>query len=235
MLTFTGIGSAFNTALGNNSCYIREENKLFLIDCGSSTFKTLRQKNILDGVDEVDVFITHLHPDHVGSLGDLIFYMYYTVQPQFQPKINIITVEHLQIERLLYIMGVEQHLYQISRLSTGEGHIISSMKLRLRTVKVEHVSEIDTHGVVIHYKDEKIYYSADSINIPIVVMRQFILGKIHKIYQDVSGHPNSAVHMKYDKLLDVIPEDERDRVYCMHLDEYFDSQQALRHGFNIAQ
>jgi hypothetical protein len=34
MLKFSGIGSAFNPALGNSNAYIRNNTSLLLIDCG---------------------------------------------------------------------------------------------------------------------------------------------------------------------------------------------------------
>lgn len=37
MLNFVGVGSAFNTVLGNTSaCWMRKDNRLMLIDCGGS-------------------------------------------------------------------------------------------------------------------------------------------------------------------------------------------------------
>lgn len=76
-IKFLGNGSAFNEELGNNSAFIKDEklNKLLLIDCGSSVFGSLLKAGILNGVKEVNVLITHLHPDHVGSLGDLFFFI----------------------------------------------------------------------------------------------------------------------------------------------------------------
>ena len=34
MLKFIGMGSAFNTGLGNTSAYIKKEDRMLLIDCG---------------------------------------------------------------------------------------------------------------------------------------------------------------------------------------------------------
>lgn len=79
-LKFLGIGSAFNTELGNTSAFIKENNSLFLIDCGGTVFSKLQELKILEGVKKVYIAITHSHPDHVGSLGDLIFYSYYTLK-----------------------------------------------------------------------------------------------------------------------------------------------------------
>ena len=77
MLKFIGTGSAFNTKLGNTSAYIKDNNTLLLIDCGELTFARILSLNLLDDVNEVHIAITHTHPDHIGSLGSLIFYCFF--------------------------------------------------------------------------------------------------------------------------------------------------------------
>ena len=88
-LTFIGRGSAFNVKEGNTSSYIKKGGHLLLIDCGSDVFKNLIEKNILKDVSEVDVLLTHMHPDHFGSLGDLIFYTYFKMGTSQVPSITI--------------------------------------------------------------------------------------------------------------------------------------------------
>ncbi len=107
MLNFIGSGSAFNTGIGNNSTFLKINKSLILIDCGSSTFSRLRELNVLDGVEHVRVFITHTHPDHVGSLGDLIFYVYYVMKK----RITVHTPPGIGIVAILRGMGVSLNLY----------------------------------------------------------------------------------------------------------------------------
>ena len=77
MLKFLGVGSCFNTEMGNTSAYYIENGKLTLFDCGETVFDAIKRKKLLDGIDNVNVFITHLHSDHVGSLPSLIFYLHF--------------------------------------------------------------------------------------------------------------------------------------------------------------
>ncbi len=79
MLQFLGIGSAFNTTLGNTSAYYKLGDVLILVDAGGMIFHTLLSKGLLKDIRKIDILITHMHPDHVGSLGDLIFYAYYSM------------------------------------------------------------------------------------------------------------------------------------------------------------
>lgn len=73
MLKFIGIGSAFNTDLGNTSAYIKKEDRMLLIDCGGTVFHELQKQKLLEGVNQIYMIITHTHPDHVGSVGEVIF------------------------------------------------------------------------------------------------------------------------------------------------------------------
>ena len=74
MLSFLGIGGAFNVNLKNCSAFYKVNKKLILIDCGESIFEEILNKNILDDIEDLTIIITHFHSDHVGSLGSLIFY-----------------------------------------------------------------------------------------------------------------------------------------------------------------
>ena len=89
MLKFIGIGSAFNTKLGNTSAYIKENGVLLLLDCGELTFDRILNMNLLDDVNEVHVAVTHCHPDHIGSLGSFIFYCHFITQPLMHDYIII--------------------------------------------------------------------------------------------------------------------------------------------------
>ena len=53
MLNFIGVGSAFNTELGNNSAFIKKQNSLILVDCGGTVFHKLQELNILDGLENL--------------------------------------------------------------------------------------------------------------------------------------------------------------------------------------
>ena len=77
MLTFLGWGSGF--ASENTSAYLENENDLFLVDCGYIVFQKVREKLNLEKYRNIYILITHLHPDHAGSLGQLILYLNYVL------------------------------------------------------------------------------------------------------------------------------------------------------------
>ena len=236
MLKFVGKGSAFNTALGNNGAYIKKDNALFLIDCGSVTFDRLKEKGILDDVEEITVLLTHTHPDRVGSLGDLIFYSYYSMGDMGVPKITIYAPKDLYIDKLLQMMGVENELYYLHEMNDISTHIrVLSIKMIVEPVRVQHVKELNCYGYVISYEDETAYYSGDSNDIPRHILKWHNEGEFDYFYQDTSGLDYEGnVHLSFNKLEGLITV-FRQRVYCMHLDPAFDEQAALDVGFNVVQ
>lgn len=65
------------------------------------------KKNLLDGIDEVLVLITHLHFDHVGSLPSFIFYLHYVVN--ISP---VVFFPNDDVDVCLKFVGVSNELYE---------------------------------------------------------------------------------------------------------------------------
>ncbi|ACK69851.1 beta-lactamase domain protein [Gloeothece citriformis PCC 7424] len=69
-LLFLGSGSAFTVGSNNfqsNLLLITEDNKKLLIDCGSDIRFSLHEIG-LSYADITDIYISHLHSDHIGGL-----------------------------------------------------------------------------------------------------------------------------------------------------------------------
>ncbi len=240
MLDFIGCGAAFNTALGNNSAYIKKDNVLFLIDCGSSTFKRIQELNLLDGVKVVNVFITHTHPDHIGSLGDLIFYTYYSMGDMGVAKVHLFSNQATDLGTILTKMGVLAEQYYLTEFMTlGDGGTLfgfndENLTVHAFPIPVNHVKELKCVGFLLLYNNTKIYYSGDSNEIPQHILDDFKEGKIHLMYQDTcKADYEGNVHLSLRKLTEAIPLELRHRVYCMHLDKKFDVEEAKALGFNV--
>lgn len=246
MLDFIGCGSAFNTKLGNNSAYIKKGETLFLIDCGSSTFKRIQELNLLDGVKHINVFITHTHPDHIGSLGDLIFYSYYSMGEMGKPKVHVFAHKYLEMDRILRDVGVTEDKYYLRGFWTDDDHtgfmtIVTNagsqdFQIIAYAYEVEHADELLCVGFHILYEGVKIYYSGDSNMIPDHVLHSFINGDIDIMYQDTcKADYDGNVHLSLRKLTEYIPRELRHKVYCMHLDKQFDVEEAKSLGFNVVE
>ena len=76
-LNFLGTDAGFGKK--NTSAWlVSKDNRLILIDCGNTVFSELLESGLLDkDWAGVDVIVTHLHLDHVGSLSQLGLYMYF--------------------------------------------------------------------------------------------------------------------------------------------------------------
>lgn len=231
MLQFIGCGSAFNTALGNNGAFIKKENELFMIDCGSSTFERLQRAQLLDGVDTVHVLMTHTHPDHIGSLGDLIFYGYYVMSEFAKPSIHVYAPDKLKVREILRLMAVKDEQYGFHVANEGE-----LMGMKYESFEVNHVPELKAYAYLLQVEDQTIYYSGDCNHIPSAILDKFKSGEINALYQDTSklDYPGN-VHLSLRKLTDLIPEDLRSKVYCMHLDNDFNRQEAEDLRFQVVE
>jgi phosphoribosyl 1,2-cyclic phosphodiesterase len=76
-IKFIGTGGAFDIHYTNSSAIVYLHGKKYLIDCGYSVFPKLIEHKLADDID--GVMITHLHDDHVGSLGTLAFYRFHVL------------------------------------------------------------------------------------------------------------------------------------------------------------
>lgn len=235
-LEFIGSGSAFNTKLGNNGAFIKRGNVLFLIDCGSSTFERIQRFGLLDGVEKIYVLMTHLHPDHVGSLGDLIFYGYYGIKPMMEPSVTVFAPYELTIRHLLRGMGVVEDTYELVQFSEQGGVNSDNLHIGFVPVVVDHVKELKCFGYIISFEGLKIYYSGDSNMIPHDVLNSLHNNEIDLFYQDTcKADYEGNVHLSLRKLDELVNVSCRNKIYCMHLDGGFDSGEAEGLGFNVVK
>ncbi|MFJ8236193.1 MBL fold metallo-hydrolase [Ureibacillus sp. NPDC094379] len=234
MLSFIGCGSAFNTNLGNNAAFIKKDRVLFLIDCGSSTFSKIHKSDVLKGVEEICVLVTHTHPDHVGSLGDLIFYGFYVMGTLAEKNVHVYAPKKLKIQELLKMMGVEEKTYNLTEFAAQEAYKYGNFQINFEAVPVKHVKDLDCYSYILHYENKTTYYSGDCNDIPRHILDILHDGKFDVFYQDTckadyKGNP----HLSLRKLEELIDWKIRGRVYCMHIDPGFPSDLAIQRGFNV--
>lgn len=224
-LRFLGKGAAFYPLYGNTNAYFHKNGDLFLLDCGEGTYAELYRRGELEHTGEVYVLVTHLHADHVGSLGSLISYFFCVLKK----KIHIIHPE-VSIVKLLEFEGVgkESYLYENHFPYEADG-------VRAETVKVPHADNMNCYGYILTDEESCCYYSGDAAEIPKKVLSDFLEGKIDKIYQDTSSHETEKPsHCYYGTLEKEIPRPMRDRVYCMHLDGAYENT-LLDLGFRVVE
>lgn len=233
-----GVGSAFNSQeYGNNSWYFVRTNKVFMIDCGSTVFNSFKEKK-LDKYDSVNVIITHLHTDHVGSLGTLIEYLFYVKGL----KTNIITDIHLKkdLRTLLSISGIEEDMYNLIT-NSYEDKEVYHLDVGITFLEASHVTQLQSYSLLIDFWDtqKRIYYSGDANDLPnpLKIFNKPELSVDH-VYIDYSIN-GSPVHLSNEQPLKQLAEWFSDStIYLMHLDNYIeiykdDLKDILKDNSNI--
>ncbi|QJI52395.1 MBL-fold metallo-hydrolase [Psychrobacillus phage Perkons] len=234
MLKFIGSGSAFNNKLGNNSAYYKEGNQMLLIDCGSNIFQSIKENNLLEGIEHIHVLITHTHADHVGSLADLILYTYYSHGEMMKIKTTVYYSEGLEISELLTINDAIKQCNLVVIPSYVVTKIESFNQLFVISSHSKHVDDLVSYSYDIFIDDLAIFYSGD-INELKMSDKDFInnltydFAYIDTCKADYEGN----VHLSLRKLTELIKPEARNRVYCMHLDEGFDRNESEELGFNV--
>lgn len=230
-IKFLGRGSAFNTKIGNTSAYIKKDNSLLLIDCGSETFSRLKSRQFLiNDIKKSYVLITHLHPDHVGSLGDYIFYNYFInniVTCIIYPEPNII------IDFLL-LQGVNKEAFYVLNKLPNQTFKIFDLGIIINYRDVKHSQLINSYGYFISDENDSIFYSGDTNELNEEAYEKLLIGNISKIYQDtcMADYPGN-VHMNIDHMNELLLNfPKKQNIYCMHFDDDKLIKKIKLYGFN---
>ncbi|MEG0297340.1 MAG: MBL fold metallo-hydrolase [Clostridium sp.] len=232
MIDFMGMGSAFNTKLGNTSAFVEKGKDLILIDCGCTVFHKIQELNLLKGKENINIIITHTHPDHAGSLGDIIFYVYYILKN----RVNIFHPNKEHMENFLSCIGVNKDMYVLNSLDKVVIEADEIGKVNIEFMKSSHVKELVAYSFIMELEDKKLYYSGDTNELPDSIVNKLKSGDIKRIYQDTSGLDFlGCVHMPFRKLCEVVPMELRINVYCMHLDKSITKDMIVKEGFNIVE
>lgn len=222
-LTFLGSGACFYPVLHNTSAYFVCGDNLILLDCGETVYERLLAREDIGSYRQIYVVITHLHADHVGSLGSLISYCTYIAGK----KIVVVYPED-SICILLSLMGIARENYEY-RAVLGQ----AVENLRMVPVSVQHAADMKCFGYEIQYHGWHVYYSGDAADIPADILEKFRSGEIQRLYQDTASGETEH-HMYVGKLERLIEPGQRNRISCMHLDS--DSRRDLEEkGFDVVQ
>ena len=229
-LKFIGRGSAFCPELGNNSAFFVEDKTLFLIDCGENIFERIKSKKILENKQDLYVFITHLHPDHVGSLGSLIFYFYYI----YGKRAKIVLANYKQkctLKKFFSYIGVRKEHYEFLKNSDIENKFKSFSSVEF--LETEHTPTLHAFNIVFKTEEGIVFYSGDSMSLK--NLERYYGEKIDKIFLDAQpSSSNVSGHLKISKIETEVPKELKSRVYLMHLTSQT-IDEAKEKKFNIVE
>jgi Cft2 family RNA processing exonuclease len=231
-LTFLGRGAGFNPAEGSTSAYFIHKGTMFLIDCGESVFQTVLENKILDTVSGLNVFITHTHSDHTGSIGSLFLYasMVKNITPNIIIDLNMGYLSDLRA--LLGIFGLTEKMYHFVDAPALDGCYSSFSKIRY--VKTRHCDELESCGILFETEQGLVFYTGDMRD-PAPLLEIIKSGHaIDKIYIDSNNNREPSVHhISIHTLDDILPPEIKPKIYCMHINNSRCVEEATAYGFNV--
>ncbi len=230
MLKFIGVGDLLNSDLLNTSAYIKKENKMLLIDCGVMSFKRMLELNLFDDIDTVYIAITHMHPDHVGALASLVFYLN---NKKIVPNIIVPCEDEEQkqdIVNFLFLQGLVNDKYN---LINDEDTFVFDNMLKFTYKQIKHNELLKSFAIEMSFVDKKIYYLGDNNDERYQKNIAKKLGDNDLVYTDCCGN-NSTHHIDLDTLTEIYDEKTRKQIYCMHFKDDESIFKAKNLGFNIA-
>lgn len=222
-LFFLGSGSAFTVGADNfqsNILLIDEEDNKLLIDCGSDIRFSLHEAGF-SHLDITDIYISHLHSDHVGGLEYIGF------STKFDPRCNkpnlylskdiaaelwnnTLSGGMSSIDGDLADLNTFFKIHQINRAS-----YFTWEKINFYLVKVIHINNgyyiMPSYGLFFKINGIKVFLTTDT---------QFCLERLEKYYDsadlifqdcEISKFPTS-IHAHYKQLLN-LPQKIRNKMW----------------------
>ena len=231
-LNFLGRGSAFNPKEGNTSAYFIENRELFLIDCGETVFSKLMELDLLSDIDAINLLITHTHSDHIGSVGSLILYSYYVLNKPLNIIITLFSKHLPNVSKVLTGFGCTNDMYSLVDISKYDNKYESFNMVRY--IETKHVKELYCHSLLFNTPNGLVYYSGDTCEtdvIKLLIESGQLIDKMYIETTSIDYHNN--IHLYIGKLNEVIPENLKDKVYCMHINNDDCIDKINEYNFNI--
>lgn len=228
-LNFLGRGSAYNLEEDNTCAYMIRNNTMLLLDCGETAFKKIIKNNILDGVKQIHILITHMHSDHIGSLGSFVGYCNW----KYNIVSNIYFNEPESISEYLDLLGAKEG--KAFNVYDAENKKIDSLGLEFSCIITKHTKTLNSYSYILNFDEgNDIFYSGDSRETNIDVVPFLKSGNI--IYHDTClNWGKGCPHTSLKELSERIPKEYRNKVYCMHIDCKELVHRAQDLGFNVVE
>lgn len=229
--TFLGSGSAFISPKYNyhNNVLIEIEDDKILIDAGGTILPALEDSGY-SPKEITDIFITHIHGDHVHGLEALGFINFFADNPK--PLIWTSHMMHREIWKTLESSMSQtnagrkvyaSYFYKVHIMKWSDmvsyGRPRSKVKcadwekkgLNFEFYPVEHVDYKSSYGIVFNYRGTRIFYTSDT---RFKHYDQYLTSDW--IFQDCefAEYPN-GVHAQYHEL-QTLPDHIKRKMVLMH-------------------
>ncbi len=216
-LIFIGTGSAFivnNQNFNSNMLLVNEKNnEKLLIDCGSDARHALAELGF-SYKDTDNVYISHLHADHVGGMEWLALTRYFDPschKPTLYAHSSIIKSiwDHTLKGGLSTLQGVKadiKNFFNMVRADTDGNFVWEDISFQtVQTVHiVDHYSYMPSFGLIFTINGTRIFITTDTQFAP-NQLHDFYL-KVDIIFQDCETiNTPSGVHANFKELITLDP------------------------------
>lgn len=225
-LTFLGSGSAFTVGSNNyqsNMILTNGDGKILLFDCGTDARHSLQELG-LSYKDITDVYISHLHADHMGGLEWLGFtsrfdetcdrpnlYLSEMIADTIWKKCLSGTMSSIEGE----ICTLETY-FNVHSVEKNDPFIWNDIAMQLvQTVHIMNGFCLSAcHGIFFEVNGQKIYITADTQFSPHLLMRMYEDADI--IFHDCETAPfQSGVHPHYSEMV-TLPDHLKQKMWLYH-------------------
>lgn len=225
-MTFLGSGSAFTIGDGNyqSNLLLQKDDDSMLIDAGTDIRFSLNEQ-YLNYMDIRNIYISHLHADHIGGLEWLAMNTFF--DPKYQDKPNLFTSENIindlwnrslsgGLRTLQTELASLETFFNVHPLKQHEK--FSWNKISFRLVQSVHVVSdyelMPCYGLMIDYNNTHIYFTADTQYAPKQLLDYYEEATI--IFHDCETAENrSGVHAHYSELV-TIPKRLKKKIWLYH-------------------
>ncbi|MBF0350081.1 MAG: ribonuclease Z [SAR324 cluster bacterium] len=229
-ITFLGVGSAFSKINANSNLLVESGNINMLVDCGHTASASLIQHG-RSIADISNIFITHLHADHIGGLEEFAF------------------MTRLVFKKSVQVMGTSSILHRLWNHSLKGGlefieltpddvtpqvmedfftprslphsqwiKLDDSSPLEMYLHPTNHVKLMESYAVELREGDKHVLYTSDTrFDRPLL---EKCIDRCTYIFHDcqlfdMGGNNDLGVHTSYNQLRS-LPGDMRKKMWLYH-------------------
>jgi len=213
-----GVGNLFTPHITNTSFLLSDDptrygDKKFLIDCGYNVFQKLVAGNY--DIKNIDtVIITHTHPDHVGSLGALIYYRWF----MFNKTTEIICGNRVVKYLLAYLESTVFDVLKLGEIRLN-GRTDCPYELIFNNIPTGFMSLFEVqHGNIpaygIYLNNEKVIFTGDT---DLLNPESKIMKNANMIFHDcIIDHYARGVHSNLKDMEISYPKEIGEKILLVH-------------------
>ncbi|WP_419419855.1 MBL fold metallo-hydrolase [Legionella sp. D16C41] len=225
-ITFLGTGAAFTVGKDNfqSNVLLESNHDSLLIDAGTDLRFSLFALN-RSYRDIRNVYISHLHSDHIGGLEWLALSTYFDEDYQQKPTLFVSAKIVDELWEHSLVGGLSTLTYQKPSLSTyfdvvtiGNEHSFTWQNIQFRLIQVIHVYNnyqlVPCYGLLFTHGATRIFYSTDTQYNPYLL--QHLDKEVDLIFHDCETQKNkSGVHAHYNELKQ-LPAEIKRKMWLYH-------------------